>query len=311
MSSHTIETTTWKSIQLVNAIKQMDEERVVALLGSEGDTSKLSSVVRTNSSYVVEHVANGHMSKHARLWAAPVVIKHSDVSRYSADDKPIDLKSDLLTQVIKRSFSFREEIHYWAGLLPLEALTSLTPTQTYSACKALAGMPPGASINFTFECSRTESEIPQLAFILGTASCINFMPELKPNTAQHSEKIRRMLAGLIGLKVAPESRRIPNPVTALQPMEFAQAIVRGVDMWLDAMALDYSFHAVNLSLRGQGKYVFDLFVQHGEDADVERVSWAMKSTQVDEDAIAQIYHRLEAICSYSEETKAARIRLMH
>lgn len=309
MNQYTISPATWNSVQLVTAIRDQDEQRVEALLKSQVAPEILSQTVRVNSTNAVEPLSFTQGVKHAQLWALPVVIRSGGESLMPRNNEVISLKSDLLSQVVKRSFTEREEVRFMSSLWPYEAISGMSPTATYSICKALAGMPPGATINLNAsECEATD--IPTLGFIIGVACAINARPEVRQLEGEHQLKIRNLINGLISYQLGSSYLNVANNVSALEPMAFESAIERGVHHWVDTLAQDFRFHSVNLKPVGTHKYVFRLYVQRGCDVEIQCIQWEMKTSHVSESVIANLYDRLEKSCNLPRELLMLKTQML-
>lgn len=311
MEKHFIKEKTWNAIQLVNAIKQHDDASIMRLIGSLAEPELATETVRQNTTNVVTEIRLTRNFKHSCLWVAPVIIKHGAVAVLPDETGGVvSIKSPQLMGALRGMFAEHDEVRHLGGLLPYSTLTHLTPATTYQTCKVFSGMLPGAALQFQDEGFDGALELPRLTFLLGAFSGINHAPEIRDSTTLERDRVRQMLSGLVQFKLGRESS-VTNNVTALEPMEFGHGLYQGVRRWLEVIGREYTFHSVSVKLERGDRYGFKLYLQKSPLHEVQSLEWAMKSTQIPEGKIAELYHWLDECCALPQSMREMRKDFLH
>ncbi len=311
MHEYEINSNTWTSIQLVNAIKSNDAESVSKLLESAPSPERASDVIRINSTNVVAINDESRAYKHSLLWVAPVIVKNgSEKILPGSDGAIVPFGSRFLLHALKSMFSSGAEIRHLSGLVPHSAVAKMNPCEIYEACKVFSGSGKSAPLKFKADVAGAAPDLPRLCFAIGTASGFNSKPAVKATPSEDAIKFGRLLEGTLQFNIGEEAEHANN-VQCLPPMELSEGLYQGVKRWLEAIRQTYFFHGVGLALAKAGNYRFQLFIQGGDERPVICLEWEMKSTHVAEKRIAEIYQWLDGECSMPLSMRTQRGKMMH
>lgn len=311
MQEYEINSNTWTSIQLVNAIKSNDAESVSKLLESALSPEGASSVIRANSTNVVAVNDNSRAYKHSLLWVAPVIVKSgSDKILPSSNGVIVPFGSSRLLPALTAMFSSAAEIRHLSGLVPHSAVARMNPCEIYEACKIFSGSGKNAPLKFKADAAGAAPDLPRLCFAIGTASGFNAKPAVNEGPSEDALKFSQLFKSTLQFNIGEEAEHADN-VQCMPPMELSEGLYQGVKRWLQAIRQTHVFHAVGLALAKAGNYRFQLFIQGGEEHPVICLEWDMKSTHVAEKRIAEIYQWLDGECSMPLSMKTRREKIMH
>jgi len=311
MHEYEINSNTWTSIQLVNAIKSNDATSVSKLLETANYPERASDVIRINSTNVVAVNDDSRAYKHSLLWVAPVIVKSGGEKILpGANGAIVPFGSSELLPVLSEMFSSSAEIRHLSGLVPHSAVSKMNPCEIYEACKVFAGSSKKAPLKFKAEAADSASDLPRLCFAIGTASGFNSTPAVNVGPSAEALKFGQLFESTLQFNIGEGAEHADN-IQCLPPMELSEGLYHGIKRWLEAIRQTYVFHAVGLFLAKAGNYRFQLFIQSGEDKPVICLEWEMKSTHVAEKRIAEIYQWLDGECSMPLSMKKEREKMMH
>lgn len=311
MHEYEINSNTWTSIQLVNAIKSNDANSVAMLLETAISPESASDVIRINSTNVVAVNEDSRAYKHSLLWVAPVIVKSGGEKILPGSNGAIvPFGSSVLLPALTAMFSSSTEIRHLSGLVPHSAVAKMNPCEIYEACRVFSGSSKKAPLKFKTEMANPAPELPQLCFAIGSASGFNSIPAVKVGPSADALKFGQLFESTLQFNIGEGAEHEDN-IQCLPPMELSEGLYQGIKRWLEAIRQTYVFHAVGLFLAKAGNYRFQLFIQSSEDQAVICLEWEMKSTHVDEKRIAEIYQWLDGECSMPLEMKKQREKMMH
>jgi hypothetical protein len=311
MHEYEINSNTWTSIQLVNAIKSNDADSVSKLLESALSPESASNVIRINSTNVVAINDESRAYKHSLLWVAPVIVKTgSENILPSSNGAIVPFGSKFLLPALKAMFSSAAEIRHLSGLVPHSAVTKMNPCEIYEACKVFSSSSKKAPLKFKADMAGAAPDLPRLCFAIGTASGFNSKPAVKASPSEETLKFGQLLESTLQFNIGEGAEHADN-VQCLPPMELSEGLYQGVKRWLEAIRQTHVFHGVGLVLAKAENYRFQLFIQSGEEHPVICLEWDMKSTHVAEKRIAEIYQWLDSECSMPLSMKMQREKMMH
>lgn len=311
MHEYEINETTWNSIQLVNAIKNNDEESVSKLFESAFSPERASEVIRANSTNFVSANEAVNSFKHSLFWVAPIIIKvgASEVLP-GTNGAIVPFACPSFLPALSSLFSIGTEIRHLSGLVSHSAITGMNPCEVYEACKVFAGKSKNPSLKFKYQKNETGPGLPELCFAIGTASGFNSKPVVNTAASNNAFKFCQLFQSALQFNIGAKAVQADN-VQCMTPMELSEGLYMGIKRWLTVIHETHVFVAVGLALEKAGCYGFKLYIQANEDSPIESIEWSMKTTQIAEARIAEICQWLDGECAIPLEMKRRKKMMMH
>ncbi len=312
MNKYEISDNTWNTVQAVAALTTGDSEAVQELLVNAVDPAEVSETLRANASYMVRDLRVGGSRKHSRLWLVPVVI-HSEAEDLMPDMEGLKtLPVKLIMNAVREKFKPTTNSKMLQGLLPYSVLSRNTPVETRDYCKSIVEGAPSMHLRLEQD-QKAIYEYPTLSFVLGAVSSIDEYPEFLDVHHETEAKIKSHINGALALAQGPLiSGESPSEnFVVLQPNDFSEGLFHGIMAWIKVLEKKYIFHAVSIKPLALDNYEFKLYLQEGENADVNSICWNTKTTQLSDTRIADIYQYLDKACTMPLEDRQAKSKRLH
>lgn len=312
MNKYEISDNTWNTVQAVAALTTGDSDAVQDLLVNAVDPAEVSDTLRANASYMVRDLRVGGSRKHSRLWLVPVVI-HSEAEDLMPDAEGLKtLPVQIIMKAVREKFKPMTSSKMLQGLLPYSVLSRNSPVETRGYCKSIVEGEPSMHLRLEQD-QKAMYEYPTLSFVLGAVSAIDEYPELLEVHRETEVKIQAHINGALALTQGPLVSGEPpaNNFLVLPPDDFSEGLFHGIMAWIKVLEKKYILHSVSIKPIALDNYEFTLFLQAGENSEVNSIRWNTKTTQISDARIAEIYQYLDKACTIPLEERQSKIKHLH
>ena len=273
-------------IDVYGAISSGNEQALQQLQEQASDQVAFRDTVHKSIGYCTVAIQTGRARPnyvHGQLWMLPVVAHPGSIIPREIDGE--------VRSWIKQTMDPYFQVCALNVLPAFEAIKDLTPTGLYALLETLLTVKErhqspleGQNLDSTIP---FDSGLPRLHFIVGSVASAVEPPTVPDHDSPHL-RARITQAMLLANDQIPD---VGKQVSVGMPARFAQALVDGLLLWLDALALHNTVEAWSMDTMGRETVALSIAYQNKESGETHRFTCPLYLWQIGANGLEAIMAR--------------------